>query len=61
MGAKIVLNGKLLQGTLDHPILVEVASRINGRDTGMSKKDKFLFFGAGAAAGIGYAISAASI
>jgi hypothetical protein len=59
VGAKIIINGKILQGTLDHPTLVKVdSSQVNGGDVGLSKKDKALLWllaGAGAALGIGYA------
>jgi hypothetical protein len=59
VGAKIIINGKILQGTLDHPTLVKVdSSQVNGGDVGMSKRDKLLLWllaGAGAGLGIGYA------
>lgn len=64
VNVKIVINGKLLQGTPDHPLLVQViASAVNGGDQGMSGTKKTLLIAipaAAAAVGIGYAIASAS-
>lgn len=63
VNAKVVINGKLVGGTLDAPTMVQVnAIAINGGEKGMSKKDKALIYLAigGAAAGIAYAVASSS-
>jgi len=63
VGQKVIIAGKLLNGTEDQPILVQVTSiETNGGKKGLTTLDKILIGTTAAAigAGIGYAVSSSS-
>jgi hypothetical protein len=64
VGDKVVINGTVVSGTATQPVSVAIKSiSINGPPVGLSKAGKFLIAAAfaGAAATVGYVVSAASI